>query len=438
MTAPRDIVIVGASLAGLRAAEALRDGGFDGRLTLIGDEAHPPYDRPPLSKQVLSGWVAPMETALPRQRSIDAVWRLGAAATRLDRTARQVETADGRRFAYDRLVIATGTRARPWPVADQTTLTGVHVLRTLEDAGRLLADLAAAPSRVLIIGAGFTGCEVASACRDRGLAVTVIEPNPTPLLNALGAVVGGHAADLQRRAGVDLRCGVSVTDLLDDGGGRVDGARLSDGAVVEASVVVACLGAQRNWEWLAGANLDAGPLGCLCDSGCRVLQADGSPADEIFVCGDIARFHHPLAGERPVSLEHWGNAVDQAGIVAANILKPGSASNDGCLPRFWSMQFGSNIKASGLPSAGDQMMVVQGDIATGRFVAAFGRGGRIVGVVSVNQAQWLDFYEQQIAAGAPFPPTWRGVDAPADAAPRSAGFASLSQTPEVSALDAMA
>jgi NADPH-dependent 2,4-dienoyl-CoA reductase/sulfur reductase-like enzyme len=422
VSAPSDVVIVGASLAGLRAAEALREGGYAGRLTLIGDEAHAPYDRPPLSKQVLSGWVRADETFLPRLRPLAAAWRLGAAAMRLDRAARSVGLADGTTLPYDRLIVATGTRARPWAVEAQAGLGGVHVLRTLDDATALAAALAAGPRRVLVIGAGFTGSEVASACRGRALEVTVVELAATPLATALGPVVGSHAAQLQRRAGVDLRCRTSVATLFGDVEGRVSGARLSDGSVVEADVVVACLGAVRNTEWLAGSGLEAGPAGVACDESCRALADDGTPVDDIFVCGDVACFQHPLAGGQRISLEHWGNAVDQARVAAANLLRPGSATNATAVPAFWSMQFGANFKSVGLPSHADEVMIVQGSLENGRFVAAYGRDRRIIGAVAVNQAQWLPFYEQQIIVGAAFPPDWRVVDQPVGAAPQPAGF----------------
>ena len=426
MTAPDDIVIVGASLAGLRAGEALRDEGYAGRLTLVGDEPHAPYDRPPLSKQVLSGWIRPSETFLPRLRPVAADWRIGVAATRLDRLSRRVELADGSTLTYDRLIIATGTRARPWFVAKEAALQGVHLLRTLDHAARLMADLARGPGRVLVIGAGFTGSEVASACRTRGIDVTVVELGPTPLAAALGPLVGAHAAELQRRAGVDLLCGVAVAGLLDDGHGRVRGVRTSEGREIEAEVVVVCLGAIRNTEWLDGSGLDASPAGIACDDCCRVLLDDGASCDDSFVCGDVSLFHNPLAGERRISLEHWGNAVHQAQVVAANLMRPNSASVSTALPAFWSMQFGSNFKSVGLPSHADQVMVVQGAIESGRFVAAYGRAGRMVGAIAVNQAQWLPFYEQQILDGAAFPPDWRVVDEPVNITPSPAGFPSPS------------
>jgi NADPH-dependent 2,4-dienoyl-CoA reductase/sulfur reductase-like enzyme len=206
-------VIVGASLAGLRAAESLRKGGFNGRLTLIGDEPYEPYDRPPLSKQVLTVRVAPESTTLPQARGLDVEWRLGTPAVGLDLAGKRVRLADGAEVGFDRLLIATGTRARPWPNPAEAAFDGVVTLRSRDDTARLRRELSAGPRRVLVIGAGFTGSEIASACRELGLPVTVTERAATPLAGALGGAIGAFAARMQREQGVDLRCGVSVTSL---------------------------------------------------------------------------------------------------------------------------------------------------------------------------------------------------------------------------------
>lgn len=425
MSKPDRVVIVGASLAGLRAAEALREAGFGGALTLIGDEPHPPYDRPPLSKQVLSGWVKPSETRLPRSRGISADWRLGARAVALDRERQVVRLADDE-VPFDRLIVATGARARPWPAADQAALRGVHVLRTSDDAEALVRDLDKA-RRVLVIGAGFTGCEVASACRDRGFAVTTVEINDAPLLPALGELVAGHARDLQLRSGVDLRCGKAVRELVGKAG-RLVGARLGDGDEIDADVAVVCLGAVRNVEWLADAGLVVGPRGVTCDRYGRALRADKTPDPLVFVCGDVAHAPSALAGDEPISLEHWGAAVEQARVVGANIMVPESASIGLDPPKFWSMQFGSNFKSVGLPPLADEVMIVQGSIEAGRFVALFGRANCVVGAVAVNQAQWLPFYQRDVIAGGPFPPPYRVVDSPADNLRRPARFSNLAPT----------
>ncbi|MER5714091.1 FAD-dependent oxidoreductase [Streptomyces sp. NPDC002132] len=409
------IVVVGASLAGLRAAETLREKGFTGSLTMVGDEPYEPYDRPPLSKQVLLGKAAAERTALPRRRALDATWRLGSAATGLDLAARRVRLADGDEVPYDRLLIATGVRARPWPNPAEAELDGVFVLRTRDDGAALARRLAEGPRRVLVIGAGFTGSEIASACRERGLAVTVAERGAAPLVGALGGVVGAVAAELQREHGVDLRCGVMVTALEGDASGRVRAAHLSDGSVIEADVVVVSLGATRNTEWLAGSGLGAGPRGIACDAGCRAFDFRGIVTDDVFVAGDVARSPHALFGYQFLSLEHWGNAVAQAETAAHNML---SASADRVphlwMPAFWSSQFGVNIKSVGVPTLGTDIVVSQGSLAERRFIGVYGYQGRVIGAVSFDHARWLSFYEQLIETTAPFPPPFPTVDRRAD------------------------
>lgn len=276
------IVVVGASLAGLRAAETLRDEGFAGSLTLVGEEPHPPYDRPPLSKQVLLGRVHAHDVGLPSRREVDARWKLGVRAVRVDPIKKRVILADGEELPFDRLLIATGTRARPWANSDEARLDGVLTLRTNDDAARLAELLDAGPRRVLVIGAGFIGSEIASACRERGLDVTVAERGPSPLVGALGGTLGSYAARLQRAHGVDLRCGVTVT-ALKGSNGKLTGAEFSDGRRIDADVAVVALGAIRNTEWLEGSGLAAGPRGVACDAGCRAFDMYGIVTDDVFV-----------------------------------------------------------------------------------------------------------------------------------------------------------
>ncbi|MFG2846312.1 NAD(P)/FAD-dependent oxidoreductase [Kitasatospora sp. NPDC048296] len=405
------IVVVGASLAGLRAAETLREEGFTGSLTMIGDEPYEPYDRPPLSKQALLGRARAEDTALPRRRRIDAEWRLGVAAEGLDRNAKRVRLANGDTVAYDRLLITTGTRARPWFHPEQAALDGVFALRTRDDSARLYRRLTGGVSRVLVIGAGFTGSEVASACRELGLDVTVAERGPAPLVGALGGVVGEAAGRLQRRKGVDLRCGISVTALEGDYVGRLRRAHLSDGSAIEVEVAVVSLGAVRNTDWLAGSGVAAGPRGIACDAGCRVFDVNGIVTDDIYAAGDVARSPHPLFDYQFLSLEHWGNAVEQAGTAAHNMICAGPERRPHLwLPMFWSSQFGVNIKSVGVPSLGDQLLVAQGALAEDRFVAVYGYRGRVIAAASFDGAKWLGFYQQQIEAAAPFPPEYRVVD----------------------------
>jgi len=417
------IVIVGASLAGLRAAEALRAEGFRGHLTIIGDEPYEPYDRPPLSKQVLEGWVPADHTTLPHQRAIDAEWRLGVAATGLDRAAKVVRLAHGEEVPYDRLLIATGVRARPWFHPAEAALDGVFTIRTRDDAAGLQQALAAGPARVLIIGAGFIGSEVASVCRELGLAVTVVERGPAPLVGALGGVIGAIAAAMQRDHGVDLRTGVGVTSLVGDAGGHVRRAQLSDGSTVDADVVVASLGSIRNTEWLEGAGLAAGRWGVGCDAGCRAFNIHGVVTDSIYVTGDVARAPHVLYEYQFLAMEHWDNAVVGAEVAAHNMvsLEPDRWPHL-LLPGFWSGQFGVNIKSVGVPPFGDEIVFTQGSITERRFAAAYGRRGRLVAAVTFNHGKWLPYYAALIERSAPFPPPPPGFDQPGDMQPVPAEF----------------
>ncbi|MGW1725769.1 NAD(P)/FAD-dependent oxidoreductase [Streptomyces sp. NPDC002306] len=405
------IVVVGASLAGLRAAETLREKGFTGSLTMVGDEPYEPYDRPPLSKQVLLGRATADHTALPRRRAIDAEWRLGVPATGLDMSAKRVRLADGEEVEYDRLLIATGVRARPWPQESEAELDGVFVLRTRDDAVALERALAQGPRRVLVIGAGFTGSEIASACRERGIAVTVAERGAAPLVGALGGVVGAVAAEMQREHGVDLRCGIMVTALEGDSSGHVRAAQLSDGTAVEADVVVVSLGAMRNTEWLLGSGLGAGPRGIACDAGCRAFDVRGIVTDDVYVAGDVARSPHALFGYQFLSLEHWGNAVAQADTAAHNMLSESVDRRPHLwVPAFWSSQFGVNIKSVGVPPLGTEILIAQGSRTERRFTGVYGYQGRVIGAVTFDQSRWLQFYEQLIETTAPFPPPFPTVD----------------------------
>ncbi|MFH8337063.1 NAD(P)/FAD-dependent oxidoreductase [Streptomyces sp. AM6-12] len=403
------IVVVGASLAGLRAAEALRDQGFTGSLTVVGDEPHPPYDRPPLSKQVLLG-VAPAEsTGLPMRHDPEAEWLLGVRATGLDPLGKRVLLEGGESLPYDRVLIATGTRARPWPNPEEAALDGVFTVRTREDAAGLAARLDAGPRRVLVIGGGFTGSEIASACRERGLEVTVTERGPAPLVGALGGTLSKLAAVMQRNHGVDLRTGVTVTRLLGDK--TFTGVELSDGSRVDADVCVVALGAVRNVEWLAESGLAAGPRGLACDAGCRAFTMYGIVTDDVFVAGDVSRFPHPLFGYQLLSLEHWGNAVVQAEVAAHNMVSPGPLRRPHlALPTFWSTQFGLNIKSVGVPTYSDHVVIAQGSLEARRLAMVYGYRGRVTAAVTVDMAKSLDYYQHLIETGAPFPPPAGAAD----------------------------
>jgi NADPH-dependent 2,4-dienoyl-CoA reductase/sulfur reductase-like enzyme len=417
------IVIVGASLAGLRAAEALRDEGFNGNLTIIGDEKHEPYDRPPLSKMVLKGWVRADHTLLPRLRKVDADWRLGVAATGLDRVNKQVILANGDKVPFDRLLIATGTRARPWFNPKEAGLEGLFTLRTSDDAAKLQAALKAKPGRVLIIGAGFIGSEMASVCRELGLAVTVAERGDAPLVGALGGVIGDIAAEMQRDHGVDLRTGISVQSLEGDAKGHVRRAKLSDGTTLDVDVVVASLGSIRNTEWLDGAGLATGFWGVACDAGLRVFDVNGVVTDSIFVAGDIARAPHVLYEYQFLVLEHWDNAVFGGQVAAHNMVSLEADRRPHLpLPAFWSGQFEVNIKGVGVGPFADEIVITQGSVKERRFAAAYGRKGRIVAAVTFNYAKFLGYYGKLIERSAPFPPPPPGFDQAGDMKPVPARF----------------
>jgi 3-phenylpropionate/trans-cinnamate dioxygenase ferredoxin reductase component len=417
------VVIVGASLAGLRAAETLRAEGFTGKLIIIGDEPVPPYDRPPLSKSVLSGWLPVEHTFLPQRADLDAEWLLGTPAVGLDVAKQQVDLADGRRIGYDRLLIATGTRPRPWPDPQQAALDGVFTLRTQSDAARLRERLVTRPRRVLVIGGGFTGSEVASMCRELGLAVTLTERSATPLAGALGQAAGTVAARLQRDHGVDLRCDTTVMTLAGDADRKLRRVKLSDGDELEVEVAVVALGSLRNVEWLQGAGLAADQRGVACDGACRVFDEWGVVRDDIFAAGDVARWPHPLFDGAFLVVEHWSHAVEQAATAAHNLLAPPAARRAyHHLPAFWSNQFGVSIRSVGLPTFADSIVLTQGTFGEQRMVAAYGHQGRMVAAATINAPRWLPAYQELIETRAPFPPILHAADGPSDIRPIPAGF----------------
>lgn len=402
-------VVVGAALAGLRGAEALRAEGYAGPLTIIGDEPHRPYDRPSLSKHVLAGELEPDATGLPNLVPLQARWRLGQPAVALDRERRVVRLADGESLTYAKLLIATGARARPWP-GDGAHLRGVFTIRTLEDARGLRTALVERPRRVLIIGAGLIGCEAASCCCDLNVPVTLVDPNPAPLARVLGSTIGASIAERMRRAGVDLRASTKVRALTGDVG-QVRRAELVGGDTIAADLVIVALGAVRDTRWLAAAGLAADAGGLTCDAACRALTASGAPDPDIYAAGDVARWPNPFSGGRPMTVEHWGNAVDQARHAAANMLAtPADLRAYRHLPAFWSSQFGLNIKLVGTTEGADAVAVVQGSRASHRFLAVYGKAGRSIAAVSFDQARWLPAYAEHIAVGAGFPPIVNATD----------------------------
>ena len=404
-------VIVGAGLAALRGAEAMRAAGFSGPLAMVGAEPHYPYDRPPLSKHVLAGAIPADATTLPGIHGLDADWHLGNPAVGLDRGRRAVRLADGRDLPYDRLLIATGTRARPWPNPHEGCLAGVFTLRGRDDAAALRQTLAAGPRRVLVIGGGFIGCEVASLCRKLGLPVTLVEPGPTPLARVLGSTVGAFIGAIHAGHGVEIRCGAEV-EWLEDADGRLARAHLVDGSRIDADVAVIALGAVRNTEWLEGSGLSADPGGVDCDASGHVHDTDGQTDPRIAAAGDVARFSHPLYEGRRVALEHWSHAAAQAAHAGRLLAGTPPGEPYGALPTFWSTQGNLVVKSVGLTEGADAVAITQGDPAAGRFVALYGRAGRCIAALSVDSARWLPAHAEMVAAGAPFPPRGAAADRP--------------------------
>jgi NADPH-dependent 2,4-dienoyl-CoA reductase/sulfur reductase-like enzyme len=365
------ILIVGASVAGIRTAQALRMQGHDGRITLIGEELHHPYDKPPLSKEMLGRGDGAAPVALLTTddlAALDVDLQLGVRARSLDAESRIVEAEDGRRFGYTQLVIATGVVPRTLPGA---ALPGVHTIRTADDALALRTALVGSPN-VVVIGAGFIGAEFASAARDYGCAVSVVEMQDVPMAHILGPQVGDLLAELHRARGVELYTGVGFDHF--EGDARVTGVALTDGRVLPAALVVVGIGAQPATGWLESSGLPIAD-GVECDDHLRVL---GFP--DIHAAGDVARWPHPLYGF-PVRIEHWTNANEHGAIVAADILgKPGQAAQ---LPYVWSDQYGHRIQMAGRPSLGT-VFKIQGT-AEDHLVALYAdENSIVVGAVVVD------------------------------------------------------
>ena len=392
MSGPRTIGVVGLSLAGLRAAETLRREGFDGRLFCVGEEPHLPYDRPPLSKEILRGDWEAERTAL-RRKGLDGLGldlRLGRRAVALDPAARSLTLDDGERLVYDGLIIATGSRARRLPGLPD--LDGIHLLRTLDDALRIRHALEASP-RVVIIGAGFIGAEVAASCRARGLEVTMIEPLPVPMQRGLGDEMGEVCAKIHRDEGVDLRCGVGLSSL--EGDGRVEAVKLADGTRVDANLVIIGVGAEPVTDWLTSSGLALSD-GVVCDATC----ATGAPG--VVAAGDVARWHNPRFGIQ-MRLEHWTNAAEQGMAAAVRVLRGADEAQPYApVPLFWSDQYDVKIQFAGVMQPGDRMQLIEGSVDSRRFTALFERAGRLVGVLTFNRARDCMRYRGLIEAGVSF------------------------------------
>ncbi|MGW1799829.1 NAD(P)/FAD-dependent oxidoreductase [Streptomyces sp. NPDC001984] len=383
----RTVAVVGASLAGLSAARSLRKRGYDGRLVVIGDEPHRPYDRPPLSKEFLAGDIGEADLALESDdEDLQAEWLLGARAAGLDSADRAVRLADGREVRADGFVIATGAAARTLPGTDG--LAGVHTLRTLDDA-RALRDELALGGRLVVIGGGFIGAEVASTAYALGLDVTVVEAAPTPLAGPLGEAMGGIVSALHEDHGVRLLCGVGVKGL--SGESRVDAVLLEDGRSIPADTVVVGVGARPCVEWLEGS-------GVALDNGVK-CGADGRTSlAGVVAVGDCASWYDPHAGIHR-RVEHWTGARERPDAAVATLLSWGAAEPG--VPRppyFWSDQYGVKIQFAGHSAGADSVTVEEGVPDDRSFLAVYRRAGHPVAVLAMNQPRLFMRWRKQLAS----------------------------------------
>ncbi len=394
MSRPAQVVVVGASAAGLSAAEGLRRAGYPGRITLVGEEAHLPYDRPPLSKQLLCGTWEADRLLLRTPDAIDALGlelRLGERAVALDTGRREVALAGGDRIGYDALVVATG--AAPRRLRGSEGLAGVYVLRTLEDALALRSELAARP-RLVVVGSGFVGAEAAAVARGLGCEVTMVTDVTAPLAEVLGVRLGALLTEVHREHGVRFEPGALVESVTAEDG-RAMGVRLADGRTIAADAVLVGIGAVPCTGWLAGSGLPVGN-GVECDA---TLYAGHG----VWAAGDVACWPHPRTG-RPTRIEHRTNAAEQGLAVARNILAgPGQAVPFDPVPYVWSDQYDLRIQIYGQPRGAERVEIVEGGAGERRLVALYGSGDRVCGVVGINSPRATRGYRKLVADGAPWP-----------------------------------
>lgn len=388
MTLFERIVVVGGSLAGLRAVEGLRRRGFDGAIIWIGAEPHPPYDRPPLSKQVLLGDWDAERTRFRRGDGYDDLevdLRLGVRATRVDPRDRVLALSDGQSVPYDGLVIATGARARLFRGTEG--LAGVHCLRTLDDALAIRAAFEKS-ARVVVIGAGFIGLEVAACARARGLEVTIVETLDEPLGETIGGMLGHRIAAMHRDRSVQLLTRRRVDKV--EGERHVERVCLSDGTGLSADLVVVGIGVIPETEWLQGSGIDVND-GVVCDA----WSATAVPG--IVAAGDVARWYNPLF-EETMRVEHWTNAVEQANVAVGRLLDGQDAAKPHqSVPYFWSDQYDCKIQFAGRVRPTDAVHVVDGSLETEQFVALYSRNGKLTGALALNRPAQLIKYRRLIA-----------------------------------------
>ncbi|WBQ03048.1 NAD(P)/FAD-dependent oxidoreductase [Kribbella sp. CA-293567] len=400
MTDSERIVIIGASLAGAKAAETLRDEGWTGEVVLIGDETELPYERPPLSKDVLLGKKEPEAARLHDQNWYDEKnieLRLGTKATAIDTAARTVSLGENGEIAYGKLLIATGSRVRKLDVPG-AELAGVHYLRTAAES-QALTDAYAAKPRVVVVGAGWIGLESAAAARERGCEVTVVEPQPTALASVMGEQIGNLYAELHRQHGVELRFDTSVAGF--EGDGQVTGVKLSGGDVLPADLVVVGVGVQPNTELAEAAGIEVAGR----DEGSGILTGSDlqTSVPGVYAAGDVVRWDHPLLG-RSVRVEHWQNAID-SGVVAAKALLGQDVVQD-ALPYFFTDQYDLGMEYTGdVPRGTSYQVVLRGDPTTGAYLAFWlSPDNHALAAMQVNTWDTIDQLKSLISSKKPHDP----------------------------------
>lgn len=403
---PSRVVIVGASLGGLRTAESLRKAGFTDEIVVVGAEEHLPYNRPPLSKEVLAAGISHSAVAFPLRASIeDVTWRLGVPATGCDVDRRELTLADGATLDYDALVIATGLRSRrlPVPGPPPTVAAGRHSLRTLDDAAALRERLTPG-THVVVLGAGFIGCEVAATARTLGCEVTAVAIDPYPMVRPLGPLLGAAMQRHHEQHGVQFRLGAGVTAFR--GEHTVIGVELTTGEVLAADVVVEAISSHCNTEWLADTGLDLTD-GVLCDNTLRACRVDGSPVDGVHAVGDLARFPNPLFDDVPRRVEHWNIPTETgkrvgpalAAYLAGDGYDAAERATFAPLPSFWSDQFSLRLQSFGAPGlagpAPDDVRVLEGDLED-EVIVGYYQGERLMGVVGIGMLKSVMAYRPAI------------------------------------------
>lgn len=393
------VIVVGAAMGGLRATEALRKGGYTGPLTVIGQELHAPYNRPPLSKDLLSGLVTHESVAFPqRAATADVAWMLGSRVVAVNLVAHTVTTDDGTDHAWSALVVATGLRPRRLDIAE---LAGRHTVRTLDDAIALRDELVPG-ARVVVVGSGFIGCEVAATARKLGCDVTIVSPNELPIIRPLGRLVAEELKRRQEAHGVAFRMGRRVVEAT--GASRIESVLLDDGSRIDCDVLIEAVGSECNSEWLDGSGLDCAD-GVLTDGAMRAISTSGDVRDDVYVVGDIAKFPNAIFDEVPRRVEHWNIPTDtgrRAGaVLAAWLADDGSYEQVAArpfapMPSFWSNQFELSLQAYGLPGLADDIRLLDGDIS-GEAILGYYRSGRMVGVVGLGMKSALLPYRAEIA-----------------------------------------